>query len=361
MQKKNISSLELAAIVNELQFLVKGKISQIYHQEKTELLLQLHAPGRGKKYLKIVPGKFLSLTTEKDAPLRPTSFCMLLRKYLSNAFIKSITQRYSERILIFEFDKKETFYLIIELFSKGNIVLTDKDMMIIGSLDRQIWKERTVKQNETYIFPTPGINWKDITLKKLQEILHKSDKKNLAVSLATELGLGGLYAEEVCRLNNIDKSIEPTAASTQEISAILNTVKEFLKKIEHPTGYIYEDEITPFPLKDQTEKENRDSYCEALDEIKPFLKESPYEQKIKSLNKTITTQEAAIEEQEKKIEENTKKGELIYEKYLPLQKLSDIVKELKKEHSWQEIEQELKKEKKIQSVNLKKKSVVIEL
>jgi len=361
MRKKSISSLELAAIVNELQFLIKGKISQIYHPEKKGLLLQLHAPGKGKQYLKIVPGKYLSLTNEKDAPLRPTGFCMLLRKYLSNAFIKSITQKSSERILIFEFEKNEIFYLIIELFSKGNIVLTNKEMMIIGSLDRQIWKDRIVKSKEEYIFPTPGVNWKNITEKKLQEILHASDKKNLAVALATELGLGGLYAEEVCRLIDIDKSMKPTAVSTKEISTILNTVKEFLKKIKQPAGYIYEDEITPFPLQDQKEKERKDSYCEALDEIKPFLKESPYEQKIKSLSRTIATQEASVEENKRKIEENTQKGELIYEKYLPLQKLSGIVTELKKEHSWQEIEQELKKEKKIQSINLKKKSILIEL
>ncbi|MDP3990090.1 MAG: NFACT family protein [archaeon] len=361
MQKKNISSLELAAIVNELQFLVKGKISQIYHQEKTELLLQLHAIGKGKQYLKIVPGKFLSLTTEKDAPLRPTGFCMLLRKYLSNAFIKSITQKDSERILVFEFDKKETFYLIIELFSKGNIVLTNKDLMIIGSLDRQIWKDRIVRAKEEYVFPTPGVNWKEIGEKKLQEILRTSDKKNLAVALATELGLGGVYAEEVCKLNGLDKSMEPSQVSTKEISGILNTLKEFLQKIKQPAGYIYEDNITPFALKDQQEIEKIGMYSEALDRIKPFLRESPYEQKIKSLNKTIATQEAAIKEQEQKIEDNSQKGELIYEKYTPLQKLLDIVKELKKENGWQEIEKELKKEKKIQSVNLIKKSVVIEL
>ncbi len=130
--KKGISSLELAALVNELQFLVKGKVTQIYHQEKKEVLLQLHAPGKGKSLLKIIPGKFLCLTNEKHPPIRPTGFCMNLRKYLGNAFIKKIYQQDAERIVVFEFDKKGVYYLVVELFSKGNIVLCDDDWSIIS-------------------------------------------------------------------------------------------------------------------------------------------------------------------------------------------------------------------------------------
>ena len=42
MNKKSVASIELAALVNELQFLVKGKVSQIYHQDKKEVLLQFY-------------------------------------------------------------------------------------------------------------------------------------------------------------------------------------------------------------------------------------------------------------------------------------------------------------------------------
>jgi predicted ribosome quality control (RQC) complex YloA/Tae2 family protein len=39
------------------------------------------------------------------------------------------------------------------LFSKGNVILTDSEFEIIAVLERQIWKERTVKPGEKYIFP----------------------------------------------------------------------------------------------------------------------------------------------------------------------------------------------------------------
>ena len=355
--KKGISSLELAALVNELQFLVKGKVSQIYHKDQ-EVMFQLHAVGEGKRLLKIIPGKYLSLTTEKESALRPSGFCMQLRKYLSNAFIKSISQKDAERIVVFEFDKKEPYYMIIELFSKGNIVLTDENYNIISVFVWQKWKDRTVKPKEIYKFPAPGVNWKTITEKELSEILEKSEKKNLATALATELNLGGVYAEEILKIMGADKNVSPKEGNAKKILAEL---KNILKKIKDPKGHIYEDDITPFPLQDQKEKMITKTYNEAISTINPFHVTSPYEKKINALKRTIERQEEAIALQEHNIEENSQKGELIYEKYMPLQKLLGIVKEMKKTKEWSEIEKELKKEKKIQSVDLKNKKVIIEL
>jgi len=362
MAKKSISSLELAALVKELQFIVKGKISQIYHQEKKELFLQLHARGEGKQLLKIIPGKYLCLSNEKgDAPLRPTGFCMQLRKYLSNAFIKAIEQKKSERIVVFELEKQGDYFLIIELFSKGNIVLTDKDYKIIGSLERQIWKDRAVKQGEIYIFPEAGVNWKTMSEKELSAILQKSDRKNLATCLATEIGLGGLYAEEICKRQGIDKDKLPSEVEAKEIKLILQTIKEFIKLAEEPQGFIYENELTFFALQGEEAKEVKKTYNEAIDTIKPFAVISPYDKKIKTIEKTAEQQEEAIRDLQGKIENNTRKGEVIYEKYTPLQKLLDIVKELRKNKEWSEVAEELKKEKKIKGVNLKKKTIVIDL
>ena len=127
----------------------------------------------------------LCFTNKKETPTRPSGFWMLLRKYLANAFIKSIYQKESERIVVFELEKNEKFYLIIELFSKGNLVLTDERYMIIGTLEWQKWKDRVVKPKETYIFPKPGFDWKKLNQKNLQEVLSKSEKRNLATALAT--------------------------------------------------------------------------------------------------------------------------------------------------------------------------------
>ena len=286
---------------------------------------------------------------------------MQLRKYINNAVIKDIYQKDAERIVVFELEKEKRYSLIVELFSKGNVILTDEMSTIITSLERQIWKDRVVKPGEKYVFPKSEVNWKKITEKELATILKKSEKKNLAVSLATEVGLGGLYAEEVCRKNEIDKNKIPQDITEKEAKEIINTSKEFLKWIKEPQGYIYEDEVTPFPLMDQKEMVKTKTYNEAINTLKPNERISPYETKINSLNKIITTQEEAIQQLQENIELNTKKGELVYEKYSPLQKLLDIVAEMRKSKEWSEIAKELKKEKKITSIDLKSKTIMVEL
>ncbi|PIN76425.1 hypothetical protein COV17_02545 [Candidatus Woesearchaeota archaeon CG10_big_fil_rev_8_21_14_0_10_36_11] len=361
MHKKSIASIELTALVHELQFLVDGRISQIYHQNKKELLLQLHASGKGKQLLKIIPGKLLCLTTKKEVQLRPTSFCMQLRKYINSAFIRNIEQQGAERIVVFELEKETKYYLIIELFSKGNIVLTDDKYVIITSLERQIWKDRVVKPYETYVFPEQDVNWKTLTEKELASIVHISDRKNVATTLATGLGFGGVYAEEICVLGGIDSNIVPNDVTKEQITSIYATIKNILKQIKEPQGHIYDEQITPFPLKNEKPKKVMSTYNEAIDMLNPFVKVSPYEQKINALTKMVRNQNEAIENLTEKIELNKHKGERIYENYGSLQKLLDIVKELRKTHDWKDVERELQKENKILKIDLKNKKVLIEL
>lgn len=361
MPKKSISSLELAALVNELQFLVNGKVSQIYHPESKVLLLQLHAPGRGKQLLKIISGKWLCLTQQKESALKPSGFCMQLRKYIDNAIIKDLYQQGSERVIVFELDKLEKYFLIVELFSKGNVILTDAKNVIITALENQEWKDRTIKPKEKYVFPPLEVNWKEVSVKKVQEVLKKSEKRNLATSLATEIGLGGLYAEELCRQAGVDLNQVPAEVTTKEAELLVKTMKNFQMAITSPKGYIYENDVTPFPLLDKKPLQEMETYNEAIDTLKLSEKLSPYQNKIKTLQRTIAEQEEAIKNQEEKIIIGSQKGELIYEKYTALQKLREIVEDLKKSKSWNEIAKELKKEKKISKINLEKKLITIDL
>jgi len=362
MTKNSITSLELAAIVNELQFLTRGKVSQVYHQDKKELMFQLHAQGQGKQLLKIIPGKYLCLTKKKEAPLRPSSYCMQLRKYISNSTINKIYQYNADRVIVFELMKAEKFKLIIELYSKGNLILIGKDDKIIAALHRQKFRDREVKVGEIYKFPESELNWENVNEKDLFSTLKKSEKKNLATALAIEFGLGGLYAEEACKLSNVEKGKLPGEITKEEAKEIVKTIKMFLEQIKLPKGYVYDEQITPFSLSEQNEKEKLDTYSAALDTLNPFKTVSPYESKINTIKRMIAAQEKAIKKQDKSIDSNTKKGELVYEKYDSLQKLKNIVNSLLKEgKEWTEIKEEFKKIKKIKNVDLKNKKIVIDL
>ncbi len=359
MDKKSISSLELSAITSELQILKRGKIDNIYQQDNLEVVIQIHA--KQKYFLKIVPGKWCCLTPQKNPRLKPTGFSMLLRKYIEHATLVKIEQKDNERILILTLERPETYYLIIELFSKGNIILTDADYKIIGAIDKHVWKDRTISEKETYLFPQGGIKYEKITDPAFQKIIIGSEKRNLATTLATEIGLGGLYAEELCIRTGIDKNQKPTDTTKDQTTKLYTTLQNILQKTKTPKGYLYENQLTPIPLTNQTPIEIKESFNQALDALNPYKKASPYEKKIASLHKMIETQEETVTELIISIETNTKKGECIYENYPKLQKLKEIIEDLKKTKTWAEIEIELKKEKKIKQINLKEKKITLDI
>ena len=361
MPKKTLASLELTAIVNELQYFVRGKITQLYNQDNQEFIFQLHVQNKGKQLLKIIPGKLLCLTQNKNPPLKPSGFCMQLRKYLDNATINKLYQKDAERVVVFELEKKEKFFLIIELFSKGNIILTDQEYTIIGALEQQLWKDRKVEVHSKYQFPASEHNWKDLSSQKLFTIIKHSNKKNLATTLATELGLGGLYAEELCLLAGVDKNKASTEITKKEAASLTKTLQKIQQQLLQPQGFIYAEQITPFALQNIPALATKTTYNEAIDTLNPFQKASPYQKKIAALQTMVEKQQESIQKQQKSIELNTKKGELIYQQYTPLQKLREIVTELKKNHDWQAIAAELKKEKKIKSIDLKEKKILIDL
>ena len=356
--KKSIASLELAALTSELQLLVESKISQIY-QVDDEFFFQLHKGE--KKILRIVPGKIINLNQEKKSSLRPAGFCLQLRKYLNNAFIRKITQKGSERILILEIEKQEKYQLIIELFAPGNLILVDKTNIILAAYHQQKFKDRFIRPKEKYVAPPATLNWKELTEVKLNKIIQESTRKNLAATLAIELGLGGLYAEEICKLSQVDKDKQSTETSKEEVKLLLKNLNNVLDQIKNPQGFIYAEQITPFHLQDLEPLQKTPTYSEALETIKLNIKTSPYEKKIISQKKIIEEQEKSVKKQEKSIDRNNHKADLIYQKYQPLNKLLNIIQELKKTKEWTEIKKALQKEKKIKQINLKEKKIVVDL
>ncbi|MBW2987704.1 NFACT family protein, partial [Candidatus Woesearchaeota archaeon] len=251
--KTGITSLELRYIVKELQKLVGGKLDKIYQPDKNELLISIHVPSSGKNLIRIVSGKYLYMTKFKPEMDSPSSFCMFLRKQLGNAKVEEIKQLGTERIVRF---KLRTFEgsksLFIELFGKGNMVLTDDKMSIIGTRSQQRWRDRTVKKGYLYKHPETENNYLNVTEEILKRLLTKEEieKSSIVKILATKLGLGGTYSEEVCLLSRLDKNKQEVAED--EIKAILRAIQGLADKaIEARTVGQNEEilDIVPFPLK----------------------------------------------------------------------------------------------------------------
>ena len=360
---KQFSTMDVAAMVKELQIIVGGKFDKIFQPDKRFLIFQLHIPTIGKKYLKVNVGKNMYLTASKESTDKPPGFCMYLRKKLGNSRIREIFQLESERIVKFVCETKDQkFELVFELFANGNILLLENNV-ILSAIEYKKWKDRVIKPKEEYTYPKREYDFFKLKETDLIRIFDSTTKESVVKSLALDLGLGGVYAEELCLRASIDKNVVPK--KFKKIGDLFSEVKKF-RKMKLDAYKVKVDgkskDTIPFDLKVYTdaEKIKYESFSEALDtEVKKkvIVKST----KMAKSERMIVSQEANILKLQNDEKVNREKGELIYSKY---QDVDGILKELKKAmktHSLREIKAKLKGHKIIKELSTKDKTIVIEL
>ncbi|WP_318786451.1 ribosome rescue protein RqcH [Methanimicrococcus hacksteinii] len=233
-----MTSADVAAIVAELTAgettLLDAKVEKIYQPDENEIRLNLFVRGQGRVNLIIESGKRLHMSRYlKESPKVAQSFPMLLRKYIMGARIISIEQHEFDRIVKIGLMRGgEESILIAELFSKGNIILTDKEGKIILPMKPVTFKERRIRSGEIYELPKNQINPMKTTIPEMKEILSASDRDAIR-TLANQFNLGGLYSEEVFKRCDIDKTKPAAELTDGEIQIIYDTINEMLDPIRN--------------------------------------------------------------------------------------------------------------------------------
>ena len=251
--KKTLSSVDLAALTSEFQILERSKLQQIYHPSKTEFCLHFHIPGKGKQYLRIIAGKIINFTQTKRSSLKPSGLCMLLRKHIAGAIVEKVWQKDSERILIFDLlvrssGGEKKFHLVVELFSKGNVILCDDKWQILALQSWQLRRSGAVKMKQEYTFPDSRFDWKQCNEKEFVDAVLQSDKRNLATALATDISLGGVFAEEIGLRSEVDGKQEVSDTTKAHARSLFATLQAVLDDLQKSQGYVYEKEISSVPL-----------------------------------------------------------------------------------------------------------------
>lgn len=352
----NLTSLDLYFLVKELQVMKNAKIDKVFDDDE-KILFQIHIPGKGKKYLKIILPSTLFLTEHKGS-LESGNFGINIRKHLKNTRIRKIEQVGFERILKLTLDE---LVLYIELFSPGNIILCRNNKIIMAKTYKG-FGSRVIRPNTEYEFPVKKYNFLDLKEKDLASLFESSKKSSIVITLATELGLGGTYSELLLENSKINKS--KTDLDNKELKRLFESI-ETIKNTE-PKGYLG-DTISPIKIK--TVKKTFDSFNDALDNVlteeiekkKEDVIVSKFEKKKDKILGIIKEQEMRIKGLEISINENQKKGEFIYENYQKLDILLKEFNEIKNKHSMKEIKEKLKGHKIIKDIDEKQKKIVIEL
>ncbi len=359
---KELSSMDLYYLTKELKQLENSKVDRIYHTKENpeELLVIVHVTGKGKHIIRIILPSLVVMDYSKEEQGIATGLCMMLRKYLEGSILTSLEQISFERVLTLTFQRKEEkYYLIAELFSKGNIIFCDSKLQILNTLREEHWKDREIKRKQMYQQPISNDVLK-ISEEELKNIIKNSKRTSLVKVLAMDLGLGGVYAEELCATTGIDKESKDTNEKK-----IIDGIKKMLNKDIKANSA--EGKIFPFELQTKKSEKYYDSFNEAIlknIEFKDVQKEQ-YDKQREKIESIIMQQTKILQETEEEIIENQKKAESIYEKYKELDEILKVIKDAKKKYGWKEVKKRIKEDEKfskiIKDINEKDNTITIEL
>ena len=367
--KQELSSVDLAALVTELNRYEGAKVDKAYLYGEDLLRLRMRDFDRGRVELFVEVGEVKRAHVADpehvpDAPGRPPNFAMMLRNRIANADFVGVEQFEFDRILVFEFERgDERTKIVAELFGQGNIAVLDETDEVVRSLETVRLKSRTVAPGAQYEFPSSRLNPLTVGFDTFRRNMDDSDT-DVVRTLATQLNLGGLYAEELCTRAGVDKTLDIADAGEEEYRAIHDAIADLTSQLKSgefdPRVYLDGDRVvdaTPFPLRER-ERENLNeeaygTFNEALDEyfyrlelddgsVEEGEDRPDFEAEIAKQQRIIEQQEGAIEGFEEQAQAEREKAESLYANYELVDEVLSTVRGAREEGvPWSEIESTL--------------------
>ena len=226
--------------------LVNGRIQKINQPFEQELVLQIRSNRQSHRLLLSahpVFGRIQLTQTTFENPAQPSTFIMVLRKYLQGALIESIEQVENDRIVEMTVSNKNEIgdhiqaTLIIEIMGKhSNILLVDKSSHKILEVIKHVGfsqnSYRTLLPGSTYIAPpsTESLNPFTVKDEKLFEILQTQETTAKHLQNLFQ-GLGRDTANELENILVSDK---------------LSTFRNFFNQETNP--FLTENSFSPVPF-----------------------------------------------------------------------------------------------------------------
>ena len=307
-------------MVEELRTeLLNGRIQKINQPFEQELVLQIRSNRKSHRLLLSAHSVFgrIQLTESTfENPAQPSTFIMVLRKYLQGAVIESIQQIDNDRIVEITVSNKNEIgdhiqaTLIIEIMGKhSNILLVDKTEQKILEVIKHIGfsqnSYRTLLPGATYIAPpsTEALNPFTVKDEKLFEILQTQEltAKNLQTLFQ---GLGKDTATELERQLVSDKLATFRSFFKQETKPCLTDKSFSCVPFSSKTTEYFDNlsQLLDVYYKDKAERDRvKQQASELIRRVENELQKN--RQKLKKQEKELLATENA--------EEFRQKGELL--------------------------------------------------
>lgn len=239
--------ITIAAMVQEMnRQLSGGRFNKIAQPEADELMITAKgSQGQCRLLMSASASLPLIYFTEKNkpSPMTAPNFCMLLRKHIGSARIRSISQPGLERVIIFRLEHLNemgdpcTKDLIMELMGKhSNIIFCDENSKILDSIKHvpsHMSSVREVLPGRDYFIPRTQYKLDPLTADEehFTEIIFKKPC-NISKAIYTSLtGFSPVMAEELCYRASIDGSDAAQSLNEAACTHLYHTFQKLMDQV----------------------------------------------------------------------------------------------------------------------------------
>jgi predicted ribosome quality control (RQC) complex YloA/Tae2 family protein len=269
-----LDGLVLHAIKSELEEkLIGGRLDKIYQPEDNILTLRFRQPGENiELLLSAHPQDPRIHITEEDRenPLRPPAFCMLLRKHLEYGRLRKIEQPDFERIIKLYIDSKnnegkiETKIILMEIMGRhSNIILLNKDKQILDSIKRvtsDMSRHREILPGHNYQ-PPPGqgkVNPLFVEKEEFLERIKKDINKDAYRAIMENLrGISPLIAKELAYRAGIGGNNKIRKVNSLSLENLWEKFKKLRNDVKandfYPNLIIQNNKLTAYSVTELTQ------------------------------------------------------------------------------------------------------------
>ncbi|KAJ8925872.1 hypothetical protein NQ315_009724 [Exocentrus adspersus] len=245
--KTRFNTYDIVCVVTELQKLIGLRVNNIYDIDNKTYLIRLQR--NEEKFVLLLESGNRIHTTNFEWPknIAPSGFSMKMRKHLKNKRLESLRQLGMDRIIDLQFGSSEAAYhIILELYDRGNIVLTDYEYTILNVLRphtegdkvkfavREKYPQDRARENKT-ISKEEVVNIFENAKNgdQLKKVLVPNLEYGPAVIEHVLLKQGFTNATRIGKSFNIQEDIDKVMAALTEAERIFQLAKQ-----NHEKGYI---------------------------------------------------------------------------------------------------------------------------
>ncbi|XP_033735846.1 nuclear export mediator factor Nemf-like [Pecten maximus] len=204
--KSRFSTIDIAVGIKELQRFYGMRVVNVYDVDNKTYLIKLGRPE--EKAVILIESGIRIHCTEFDWPknMAPSGFSMKLRKHIKGRRLEAVTQLGVDRIVNLQFGSGDAAYhVILELYDRGNVVLTDFEFTILNILRPRTDQSQDVRFAVREKYPITSTKTHEVpTDEKLMELLTAAKEgDSLKKVLVSHLDYGPAIVDHSLRVAGV--------------------------------------------------------------------------------------------------------------------------------------------------------------